>query len=162
MALILPRFVVLPLAVRFAMLYKLKREDRMPKATKTGETTVAEYMAPDVRSIHVDKSLKDACRMFRKWNVGSLLVDDGRRYIGIITERDLCRKAVAQEMDPAVTPVKACMTKSVISIEDDEPIVEAVKLMREKGVRHLAVTEDNTIIGMLSISDLLRYYSGVR
>jgi CBS domain-containing protein len=134
----------------------------MPKPTKTRVTTVADYMAPDVRSIHVDKSLKDVCRMFRKWNVGSLLVDDGRRYVGIITERDLCRKAVAQELDPAVTPVKACMSRPVISIEDDEPIVEAVKLMRDKGIRHIAVTEDNTIIGMLSVSDLLRYYSGVK
>ena len=134
----------------------------MPKSTKKQVTTVAEYMAPDVRSIHVDKSLKDVCRMFRKWNVGSLLVDDGRRYIGIITERDLCRKAVAQEFDPAVTPAKACMSKPVISIEDDEPIVEAVKLMRSKGIRHIAVTEDNTIIGMFSVSDLLRYYSGAK
>lgn len=134
----------------------------MPKPTKMRSVKVADYMAPDVRSIHADKSLKDVCRMFRKWNVGSLLVDDGRRYIGIITERDLCRKALVQELDPSVTPVKACMSKPVLSIEDDEPLMEAVKLMRDKGVRHLAVTEDNTIIGMLSVSDLLRYYSGVK
>jgi len=127
-----------------------------------GGLKVADYMNPDVRSIHVERTLKDVCLMFRKWNVGSLLVDDGRRYIGIITERDLCRKAVAQGLDPSSTSVKDCMSKPVVSIEDDEPLLEAVKLMRDKGIRHIAVTEDNTIIGMLSVSDLLRHYSGVK
>ncbi|MGH7254178.1 MAG: CBS domain-containing protein [Nitrospirales bacterium] len=53
------------------------------------------------------------------------------------------------------------MSRPVHSIEDDEPLVEAVRLMKEKEIRHLAVTEDQTIVGVLSVSDLLRYYSGV-
>ena len=53
------------------------------------------------------------------------------------------------------------MSKTIFSIEDDEPLIEAVKLMKNKRIRHLVVTEDNTIIGILSVSDLLRYYSGV-
>jgi CBS domain-containing protein len=53
------------------------------------------------------------------------------------------------------------MNKTIVSIENREPIVEAVKLMKDHGVRHLAVTEDETMVGVLSVSDLLRYYSGV-
>ncbi|MGH7231788.1 MAG: CBS domain-containing protein [Nitrospiraceae bacterium] len=119
---------------------------------------VAEYMSSDVRSIAADAMLKQAGRLLQKLKVGSLLVDDDRRYIGIITDTDLSRKAVARGLDPSATPVKTCMSNPIISIEDTEPITEAVRLMKENGVRHLAVTEDRTIIGVLSLSDVLRYY----
>ena len=122
---------------------------------------VSDYMSSDVRSIAADAPLKDAGRLLQKLKVGSLLVDDHRRYIGIITDTDLSRKAVARGLDPTTTPVKSCMSKPVITIEDSEPLTAAVKLMRDHGVRHLAVTEDETIIGILSLSDLLRYYSGI-
>jgi CBS domain-containing protein len=116
-------------------------------------------MSPDVRSIAAGASLRDAGRLLQKFKVGSLLVDDSRQYVGIITERDLTRRAVAKGLDPTTTPVKACMSKPILSIEDTEPLSAAMELMRESGVRHLAVTEDETIIGILSVSDLLRYFS---
>lgn len=120
---------------------------------------VADYMSTDVRSVHKDASLKEAGRLLSKWKVGSLLVDDHRRYIGIITDTDLSRKGVGRGLDPNKTPVEACMSKPVLSIEDSEPLVTAIALMKAKGVRHLATTEDATIIGVLSVSDVLRAYS---
>jgi len=122
---------------------------------------VADYMSPEVRSIRVDATLKEAGRLLQKLKVGSLLVDDGRRYIGIITDTDLSRKAVARGLDPNTTTVKTCMSRPILTIEDDEPLEAAVKMMKENGVRHLAITEDGTIIGVLSVSDLLRYYSNI-
>src|SRR6476661_7849287 len=122
---------------------------------------VAEYMSPEVRSIDASATIKDAGRLLQKLKVGSLLVDDNRRYIGIITDTDLSRKAVARGLDPNTTAIKTCMSKPVLTIEDDEPLEAAVKLMKDSGVRHLAVTEDGTIIGVLSVSDLLRYYSNI-
>ncbi len=122
---------------------------------------VAEYMSPEVRSIAVNATIKDAGRLLQKLKVGSLLVDDNRRYIGIITDTDLSRKAVARGLDPNTTTIKTCMSKPVLTIEDDETMEAAVKMMKENGVRHLAVTEDRTIIGVLSVSDLLRYYSNI-
>lgn len=133
------------------------------KKSRGGRVTlprVLDYMSHEVRSVHRDATLKEAARLLQKWKVGSLLVDDGSRYIGIITDTDLSRKGVGRGLDPTTTPIKTCMSKPIQSIEDDEPIEEAVKMMREKGIRHLAVTEDRTIIGILSVSDLLRYYSG--
>lgn len=121
--------------------------------------TVADYMSKDVRSVHRDASLKEAGRLLSKWRVGSLLVDDDRRYIGIITDTDLSRKGVGRGLDPSTTPVKACMSKPVITIEDSEPLATAVTLMKAKGIRHIAVTEDETIIGVLSVSDILRAYT---
>lgn len=121
--------------------------------------TVADYMSSDVRSVHLDATLKEAGRLLSKWKVGSLLVDDHRRYVGIITDTDLSRKAVGRGLDPNSTAVRTCMSKPVISIEDSEPLAAAITLMKSKGVRHLAVTEDQTIIGILSVSDVLRAYS---
>ncbi len=120
---------------------------------------VSDYMSTDVRSVHKDASLKEAGRLLSKWKVGSLLVDDHRRYIGIITDTDLSRKGVGRGLDPNKTPVEICMSKPVLSIEDSEPLVAAIALMKAKGVRHLATTEDATIIGVLSVSDVLRAYS---
>lgn len=120
---------------------------------------VADYMSNDVRSVHKDVPIKEAGRLLQKWKVGSLLVDDGSRYLGIITDTDLSRKAVAKGMDPNTTAVKSCMSKPVISIEDDEPLAAAITLMKQKAIRHIAVTEDDTIIGVLSVSDILRAYA---
>jgi len=120
---------------------------------------VADYMSHDVRSIHKDAPLKEAGRLLQKWKVGSLLVDDGSRYLGIITDTDLSRKAVAKGLDPNTAAVKSCMSKPVISIEDDEPLATAIALMKKKAIRHIAVTEDGTIIGVLSVSDILRAYA---
>ena len=120
---------------------------------------VADYTSSDVRSVHKDASLKEAGRLLAKWRVGSLLVDDNRRYIGIITDTDLSRKGVARGLDTNTTAVKSCMSKPVITIEDSEPLGAAIALMKAKRIRHIAVTEDGTIIGVLSVSDILRAYS---
>jgi CBS domain-containing protein len=122
---------------------------------------VADFMSGEIRSIHLEATIKEAGQLLQKYKVGSLLVDDGKRYVGIITDTDMSRKAVAQGVDPMTTPVKRCMSKPIISVEDNQPLSDAVKLMKNKGIRHLAVTQDNTIIGILSVSDLLRYYSGI-
>jgi len=122
---------------------------------------VSDYMSEEIRSIHLEASLKEAGKLLHLYQIGALLVDDDKRYVGIITDSDLSRKAVAQGLDPYTTQIKQCMSKTIFSIEDDEPLIEAVKLMKNKRIRHLAVTEDDTIIGILSVSDLLRYYSGV-
>ncbi len=131
------------------------------KRSKGGlsDACVADYMSHDVRSVHKDASLKEAGRLLTKWKVGSLLVDDGRRYVGIITDTDLSRKAVGKGLDPNTTAIKACMSKPVLTIEDTEALTDAIAMMKANRVRHLAVTEDQTIIGVLSVSDVLRAYA---
>lgn len=125
------------------------------------EATVAEYMTQEVRSVRWNATLKDAGKLLQKYKIGLLFVDDDRRYLGVITESGLSRNAVAKGLDPNTTLVKAVMNRKIVSIEDNEPIIEAVKLMKEHGIRHLAVTENETVVGLISISDIVRYYSGV-
>ena len=117
---------------------------------------VEDYMSHDVRSIHRAATIKEAGLLFQKYKVGSLIVDDGSRYIGIVTDSDLSRKAVAKGLDPNTTTVTACMSKALVTIEEDELLSEAMGVMKKQGIRHLPVTADGTIIGVLSVADLLR------
>ena len=77
-----------------------------------------------------------------------------------MTDAILARAVVANGID-ADTAVKVCMRRPVVSIAGDRPIIEAVRLMKDEATRHLAVTQDNSIIGVISVSNILRYYSGV-
>jgi CBS domain-containing protein len=120
---------------------------------------VADYMSHDVHSIHRAATIKEAGALLQKYKVGSLIVDDGSRYVGIVTDSDLSRKAVAKGLDPNNTTVMACMSKSLVTIEEDEPLAEAMSVMKKQGIRHLPVTADGTIIGVLSVSDLLRAFT---
>ncbi|HEY7534202.1 MAG TPA: CBS domain-containing protein, partial [Nitrospiraceae bacterium] len=144
------------------MRYRLQSV-RRPEANGQAlrQRTVESYMSHDVRSIHRAATIKEAGRLLQKYKVGSLIVDDGSRYIGIVTDSDLSRKAVAKGLDPNTTTVMACMSKPVVTIEETEPLAEAIEMMKKEGIRHLAVTADRTIIGVLSISDVLRAYEDV-
>jgi len=135
---------------------------KKPRLVTRGVPKVSDYMTEEVRSIHQNATLKDAGQLLEKYKIGLLFVDDHKRYIGMITDTLLSRRAVAQGLDPKTTPVKTCMSTHINSIEDNEPILAAVKLMKEKGVRHLAVSKNHTIVGILSISDVVRYYSGIQ
>lgn len=128
------------------------------QAKGIGQALVADYMSHEVRSIHRGATLKQAGQQLQKHKVGSLIVDDGSRYIGIITDSDLSRKAVAKGVDPNTATVSSCMSRSIVSIEEDELLSSAMSIMKKQGIRHLPVTADGTIIGVLSVADLLRAF----
>jgi CBS domain-containing protein len=124
-------------------------------------TLVAEYMTREIRSISGNSTLRDAGAHMEESKIACLFVGDQQRYVGMLTEAMLSRAVVVQGLDPATTPVKRCMSDTIVSIANHASMLEAVKLMKDRGVRHLAVTDDDRIVGVLSVSDLLRYYSGV-
>ena len=136
----------------------LAKEVRRPK--KTGPR-VSDFMASHVRAISLDATLREAGQALQKCKIGSLLVQSGDDYIGSISETELTHEVVALGADPSTTTVKTCMREPLVTIETSDPIVEAVRLMKEKGTRHLAVTESSRIVGVVSVSDVIRYYSGV-
>jgi CBS domain-containing protein len=122
---------------------------------------VAEHMTTEVRSLHQEASLREAGQRMQTWKLGSLLLTDNHAYVGFITDSMLARDVVANGLDPNTTPVKACMRTPVVSIPGDRPIIDAVRLMKEQATRHVAVTQDGQIIGVISVSNILRYYSGI-
>jgi signal-transduction protein with cAMP-binding, CBS, and nucleotidyltransferase domain len=130
------------------------------KHTLTGPQVV-EHMSPDLRSVPHTATLREAGRLMQKWKTGSLLVTDSHAYVGFITDSALARDVVANGLDANTTPVQVCVRKPLVAIRGDRPLIEAVKLMKEQATRHLAVSQDGDIIGVISVSNILRYYSGV-
>ena len=122
---------------------------------------VAEHMSADLRSVPHTATLREAGQLMQKWKTGSLLVTDKQTYVGFITDSALARDVVANGLDPNTTAVKTCVRTPLVSIHGDRPLIEAVRLMKEQATRHLAVAQDDQIIGVISVSNILRYYSGV-
>lgn len=131
------------------------------KKRKAAGPKVSDYMAKTVRSVSLDATLREVAQCLQKWKIGSVLVKSGDEFLGYITETELTREVVASGTDPATTTVKTCMREPLVTIETSDSIIEAVRLMKEKATRHLAVTESNRIVGVVSVSDIIRYYSGV-
>lgn len=119
---------------------------------------LAVMMTRSILTIGPDAMLAEAARLMRDAQVGALLVVREGVYLGIVSEADLVRKAMAQELDPAQAPVKTVMTSPLITIERDRSAHDASDLMADRGIRHLAVTQDGQIVGMISVRDLLRYF----
>ena len=119
---------------------------------------LAVMMSRDIRAIRAEATLVEVARLMQSSRVGALLVTDGSQYVGVVSETDLVRKAMAEGLDPAQTPVRSIMSSPVITIEIDRSAHEASDLMAEKGIRHLAVTQDGPIVGLVSVRDLLRYF----
>ena len=137
-----------------------------PKKAKSSRQTligpqVAEHMSPDIRSLSHEASLREAGELMQKWKLGSLLLTDDRSYVGFITDSILAREVVANGLNPNTTSVKTCMRKPIVAIEGNRPLIDAVRMMKDQATRHLAVTQDSQIIGVISVSNILRYYSGV-
>lgn len=119
---------------------------------------LAVMMSQDVKAISPDASLTEAARMMRDCRVGVLLVGGEGSFNGVVSETDLARKAMADGLSATETPVRAVMSSPVITVEIDRSAHEASDLMAEKGIRHLAVTQDGLIVGIISVRDLLRYF----
>lgn len=119
---------------------------------------LAVMMSQDVKSISPDASLAEAAKMMRERRVGVLLVGREGAFDGVVSETDLVRRAIADGLNTAETAVKAVMSSPVITIEIDRSAHDASDLMAEKNIRHLAVTQDGLIVGIISVRDLLRYF----
>jgi signal-transduction protein with cAMP-binding, CBS, and nucleotidyltransferase domain len=128
---------------------------------KAAGPRVSAYMAKSLRAVPLDATLREVGQSLQKWKIGSVLVQSGDEFIGYITETELTREVVASGVDPNTTTVRTCMREPLVTIETSDSIVEAVRIMKEKGTRHVAVTESGRVIGVVSVSDILRYYSGV-
>lgn len=105
-------------------------------------------------------SVLDAVRTMNDGSVGALIVNDRGRMIGIFTERDVLRRVVGQQLEPATVRVDQVMTKQVICCTPATSIDEARELMRSRRIRHLPVLDsEGDVVGLISIGDLNAYQS---
>lgn len=130
-----------------------------PEADQKAPTTISDYMNHEVKTIAVDATLKELSQTFVAQGVSTLLVKEGDNYVGIVSDKRLAREGIAKGLDPETTPVQTIMRANMLLIESDQPVREAQAMMKSNGVRHLVVTKKGNIIGIVSISDLIRYFT---
>jgi CBS domain-containing protein len=110
----------------------------------------------EVYSIQASQSVYEAIAAMDTHNVGALIVMQGNRVVGIVSERDYTRKVILKGRASKETPVEAIMCCDLVSVGPDSTVKEAMQIMTEKRCRHLPVFDGNHLIGMLSIGDLVK------
>ena len=110
----------------------------------------------DVWAVAPADSVLDAIRLMAERGVGALLVMDGRKLVGIISERDYARQVILKGRSSDQTRVDAIMTTRVSYAEPGQSVEHCLSLMTEKRIRHLPVMQDGEVVGVLSIGDLVK------
>ena len=122
--------------------------------------TVGQIMTRDLSVVPKESTIEKAAQHMLSQHIGSLLVMQGGEYAGIITETDVVH-AVAKQINVSQSTVQDVMSSPILTVEKKLSPQYARDLMADKRIRHLAVTEDGTIVGIISARDLLAYFKTV-
>jgi CBS domain-containing protein len=109
-----------------------------------------------IHSVDPEAPVLDAIRLMAEHSIGALLVMEGERLVGVVSERDYARKVILLGYASSGTPVRQIMSSPVIMVRPDQTLRECMQLMTEKRVRHLPVVDREHVLGVLSIGDLVR------
>ncbi|MFH9013160.1 CBS domain-containing protein [Streptomyces sp. NPDC017943] len=115
---------------------------------------VKDVMTPGVVAVRPDASLVEAAQSMRTQNIGDVVVAEGQDVMGVLTDRDIVVRAVADGLDPATVSVQAVCTKDPVTVTPEDRVATAVTLMREHAVRRLPVVENGLPVGIVSLGDL--------
>ena len=107
-------------------------------------------------SINPDATVYDAIAKMAEKDIGSLVVMDGDKIVGVITERHYARNVVLKGKTSHATPVKDIMDRLVLVVQPEQSIEQCMAIMTEKRIRHLPVVEKEKLIGIVSIGDLVK------
>jgi CBS domain-containing protein len=125
------------------------------KEGKDQTMQLRDVMTRDVNIISPDAPIREAAMKMRSIDVGPIPVCDGERLVGMLTDRDIAVRAVAEGRDPNTTAVKEVMTPEVIFCTEDQDIERAVELMEERQLRRIPVLNAaKRLVGIVSLGDL--------
>lgn len=111
----------------------------------------------EIFSVEGHESVADVARKMTDLHVGAILVLNGGQLSGVFSERDLMKRVVVERRDPTSTPVSEVMTTSVVTIDQQATVDEAMEAMQNHNCRHLPVTCGQRVVGFLSMRDLMGY-----
>jgi len=113
----------------------------------------------NIETIASDGTVLEAAQKMAEKQIGSLLVTEAGEMVGIVTETDLVRKVLASHLPASSTSVRSVMNYPLIQIDINCTVREASRLMAKEGIRHLTVTEENKMVGLVSLRDLIKMVS---
>lgn len=120
-----------------------------------GIVLVRDVMSKDVRVVRLDTTVKEVVATMNKFDIGSIIVVQGDRPVGIITERDILRRLVEPCLAPETLTAKHVMSSPVQTINENASIEEAAKLMVKKRVKRLPVVNDGKLVGIVTFTDIV-------
>lgn len=123
---------------------------------KNAKQLLQDKLRPGIFSVPPDATVFQALQLMAEKDIGALLVMENETLLGIFSERDYARKVVLQGKTSAATPIRDIMTAKVVFARLDSSIDECMALMSERRIRHLPVIDNNKVVGVLSITDLVR------
>ena len=115
---------------------------------------LSEIMTPNPVTLPIKATVVDAAQLMKSEDIGDVLVIDGDRACGIVTDRDLVVRALADGLDVNTTSLNDICTKELVSLTPTDTVADAVELMRQKAIRRLVVVEGDKPVGVVSIGDL--------
>jgi CBS domain-containing protein len=122
---------------------------------------VREIMTTRIVSVEPTSTVKDAALLMNRHNIGSVPVVDGTAVRGMLTDRDIVLRCVAENRDAATLKVSDICSQGAVSISPDQNLSDAMNLMSTEQVRRLPVIDNGRLIGMLSVADVAREKSGM-
>jgi CBS domain-containing protein len=116
---------------------------------------VSDLMTKQVIYLPAETTLDEAARAMREADIGDVVVTDGATLAGMVTDRDIVVRAVADRKDPATTTIGSVASREIVMIEQNSSAADAANLMRERGVRRILVCDtDRQLVGIVSLGDL--------
>ncbi len=124
---------------------------------------VKSFMVPREKFITVerDTNAQTAARIMRDRGIGSLFVTNGKEIVGILTDTDMVRRVVAAGVDTLTTTAEQIMSAPILTIEENKEVLDANDLMAQSHLRHLGVTRDGKLVGMISVRDLVVFLTNL-
>ena len=117
--------------------------------------SIESQMTTPVINIYSEATAKEAAQLMKEKRIGSLLIKGYEGYVGIVSEKDLIYKVVGEGLPPNTVSLSSIMTESILSIKKTASSSEVSILMLEYKINHLAITENDDIVGILSVKDLV-------
>jgi CBS domain-containing protein len=117
-------------------------------------TTIRDVMTPNPVALPVTASVVDAALAMRDFDVGVVIVVEDGQVCGIVTDRDLVVRAIANGSYPATTKLAEVCSRELTTLSPTDTLEDAIRVMREKAIRRLPVVEDGQPVGIVSIGDL--------
>jgi CBS domain-containing protein len=125
---------------------------------------IKSFMVPSEKFITVerDTNVQAAAQIMTDRRINSLFVTNGKEIVGILTDTDMVRRVVAAGIDTLTTTAEQIMSAPILMIEGDKTVLDASDMMAHTRIRHLGVTQDGQLVGMISVRDILVFLTNLR
>jgi len=120
-----------------------------------GLVLVRDIMSKDVKAVRPDSSVKEVVAKMNKFNIGSIVVVQGDKPVGVISERDILKRVVEPCLSPEVLTARQVMTSPVVTINETVSLEEAAKLMAKRKVRKIPVMNKQKLVGIVTFTDIV-------